>query len=410
MTSLPIMGIVCLMERKIPFSYALIKPSGPDCNMACEYCFYYEKQEYFDKGSTPAKSRMSDEVLETMIKKCLSGHVRQFGFGWQGGEPTLMGLDFYKKAMAYQEQYGKGKDVSNGIQTNGILITEEWADFFLKYNFLVGLSLDGPEHIHDHYRFMAGGQGSHAKVEETARMLLGKDVQVNALTVINDYSAQYPEEIYRYLREVGFDYLQFIPCVETNPENQREAAPYSLSAKAYGEFLCKIFDLWEADFVDGYATTSVRLFDTFSHVYLGMTPPECMAQRTCGNYLVVEHTGDIYSCDFFVEDAWHLGNLMADDPQELLNSRRQRLFGDMKAKLAPKCVKCEWLTFCRGGCIKDRIRDPQDKRFNHFCESYKIFFPYAHERFLKLMQGFQERQERDRQKVSGKASEKTRGN
>ncbi len=380
---------------KTPFTFALVKPAGPDCNMACAYCFYYEKQEYFDD----THSHMSEETLREMTRKCLSSSARQFGFGWQGGEPTLMGLDFYRKAVEYQKEFGRGQLVSNSLQTNGLLLNEQWADFLSSYKFLVGLSIDGPEHIHDHYRNDHGGRGTHSRVETVARLLLEKEVEVNALTVVNDYSVQYPDEIYTYLKELGFHYQQFIPCVETNPENPREAAPFSVTGKDYGEFLCRIFDLWEADFVDGYATTSVRLFDTFSHIYLGMTPPECTVRRTCGDYLVIEHDGSIYSCDFFVEDAWHLGNILEDDPVELLNSKRQNLFGEMKARLPAKCLKCPWLHFCRGGCIKDRIRDPRDKRFNHFCESYRIFFAYADQRFRKLMDGFQARQMRERQQM-----------
>lgn len=377
-----------------PLTYVLVKPSGPDCNMGCEYCFYYDKQDYFTE--TP-RHRMSHEVLEEMISQGMSVPQREFSFGWQGGEPTLMGLDFYREAVALQAAYANGREVHNSIQTNGILIDDAWADFLKANDFLVGLSIDGPIHIHDHYRLMQGGGGSHARVESAARLLLEKGVLVNALSVISSYSVQYPDEIYHYLKGLGFKFMQFIPCVETDPENPRQAAPFSVSAKAYGEFLCRIFDLWEADFVDGYASVSVRLFDTFSHVYLGLTPPECTMQRTCGTYLVVEHNGEVYSCDFFVEDTWRLGNVMTGRLEDMLNSKRQQLFGEIKAKLPKKCVTCEWLTFCRGGCPKDRIRDPQDKRFNHFCESYKIFFTYAHPRFAALMRRFVERRQADQQ-------------
>jgi uncharacterized protein len=374
-----------------PYTYALVKPSGPDCNLACTYCFYYRKQELFG----PGLHRMSDEVLETLIRKSLERSSRQFGFGWQGGEPTLMGLDFFKRAVSLQKQYKGNKTVFNSLQTNGMLIDEQWAEFLKAENFLVGISLDGEQHVHDRYRVSADGKGSHVRVQKNARLLLEAGVDVNALAVVNDYSVQFPEETYRYLKGLGFTYLQFIPIVETNPDNPREAAPYSVSGKAYGEFLCRLFDLWEADFSDGYATISIRLFDTFSHIYLGLQPQECSAAKTCGDYLVVEHNGEVFSCDFFVEDAWRLGNIMTDDPLEMLNSRRQQLFGRMKAQLPPACRTCPWLAFCRGGCPKDRIRDPRDKRFNHFCESYKLFFRYADTRFRKLIEEFKERQSRD---------------
>lgn len=373
-----------------PYNFALVKPTGPDCNIACTYCFYYEKQEMMGSGI----HRMSEGILESLIKKSLENSGRIFNFGWQGGEPTLMGLDFFSKVIELQEKYGRGQMVTNSIQTNGLLLDEKWAHFLKEYNFLVGLSIDGKEHVHDHYRLTAGGQGTHRKVEDTAKLLLGAGVEVNALSTVNDYSVNFPEESYEYLKSLGFTFLQFIPIVETNPKNRREVAPYSVSGKAYGEFLCKLFDLWEADFSDGIAATSVRLFDTFSHIYLGHAAPECPNRKTCGDYLVVEHDGAVYSCDFFVEDAWKLGNIVEDDPVSMLNSRRQELFGTMKSQLAPKCRTCEWLPFCWGGCTKDRIRDPRDKRFNHFCEAYKIFFPYANDRFRTIMENFLKRQPR----------------
>ena len=375
-------------------SYILVKPSGPDCNMACSYCFYAEKETYFGAGEL---HRMSEEVLEEMIQQALSKPAREFSFGWQGGEPTLMGVDFYKKALEFEKKYGKGKHIANGLQTNGLLIDDEWVKLFTEHNFLIGLSLDGPEHIHDHYRLLRGGQGTHAKVEKHAKLMLEKGVAVNALSVVSDYSVKYPEEIYTYLKDLGFEYLQFIPCVETDAQNPKQAAPFSVSAEDYGNFLCKLFDLWAADFVEGRPTTSVRLFDTFSHIYLGMTPPDCTVHKTCGEYLVVEHTGDVYSCDFFVEDTWRLGNIMeGDELHSLIDSKKQHLFGNRKAQLASKCRSCEWLAFCRGGCIKDRIRDPRDKRFNHFCESYKMFFAYAHPKFSALMREFVERERAER--------------
>jgi uncharacterized protein len=373
------------MNLKKPLSFILVKPSGPDCNLACSYCFYTRNEAYFGSGHI---HRMSDEVLEAMIRKSLGRPGQQMGFGWQGGEPTLMGLDFYRRAIELQERYGNGMRVSNSLQTNGVLINDEWNEFLKQHNFLVGLSLDGPAHVHDHYRVDRGGRGTHAIVENTARSMLEAGVAVNAISVVSDYSSRFAQEIYTYHKSLGFEYQQFIPCIEMEADGSKAVAGYSVTPEKYGRFLCDLFDLWADDWVDGKPTTSIRTFETFAEVYLGRVPSECSARRTCGEYLVVEHTGEVYSCDFFVEDAWKLGNILEDNPEEMLNGYRQTLFGNMKGRLPDKCLKCPWLGFCQGGCTKDRLRDPHDKRFNHFCESYKMFFAHADTRFKELMESF----------------------
>lgn len=365
-----------------PLTYVLVKPAGPDCNLACDYCFYYKKQEDFEGD----RHRMSPEIQENMIRQAMEQSGRSMGFGWQGGEPTLMGLDFYKRSIELQQHFGEkfnsrtrggGKLVSNGLQTNGILLNTQWSEFLRDNHFLVGLSIDGPEHVHNAYRKFPNSKGSHAIVEEKARMLLQTGVEVNALSVLNDYSVKFPDETYQYLKELGFTYMQFIPVVETNPFNLKEAAPFSVTPEAYGDYLCRLFDLWKADFSDGLPTTSVRLFDSLVQRYMGMPSADCVTQKECGGYVVVEHTGDVYSCDFFVEDAWHLGNIEDKRLIDMLNSKRQKLFGEMKKKLPKKCITCPWLQLCRGGCTKDRLRDPSDKKLNHFCGAYKKFYSYA---------------------------------
>ncbi len=369
-------------------SSLLIKPAGPDCNLDCDYCFYLDKADYFSGD----KHRMSLKVLEEMVKQVLQQGPYQVSFGWQGGEPTLMGLSFFRKAVEYQEKYGEGKSVGNGLQTNGILIDQEWANFLRQFNFLVGLSLDGPEHIHDHYRFAKNRKGTWKKVNDRARLLLDSGVATNALTVVNDYSVNFPEEIYSYHKELGLNYMQFIPCVETDQNNNMKAADFSVGAEKYGEFLKKIFDLWHADIHDGVATTSVRYFDSVFHAYVGLEAPECTLANACGTYLVVEHNGDVYSCDFFVEDNWKLGNVLTHKMDGMLNSSRQEEFGNLKAELPSECVTCQWLKKCRGGCTKDRIRDPMDKGSNHFCTSYKMFFEYSDKRLIALADEWKENQ------------------
>lgn len=359
----------------------LIKPSGPDCNLDCTYCFYLDKSELFSETKI---HRMPVKVLEEIIKQALQQGPHQISFGWQGGEPTLMGLSFFRKAVEFQEKYGDGKIVGNGFQTNGILLNQEWANFFVKYNFLVGLSLDGPEHIHDHYRLNKKGKGTWKKVSDKAKMLLDSGVDTNALIVVNDYSVNFPEEIYEYHKTLGLNYLQFIPCVEADPSSNGKAASFSVSAEKYGEFLNEIFDLWYSDIHNGIASTSVRYFDSVFHNYVGLEAPECTLAEVCGSYLVVEHNGDVYTCDFFVEDNWKLGNVLTHHLDDILNSPRQTEFGNLKAELPEECKTCEWLKKCRGGCTKDRIRDVSDKGSNHFCLSYKTFFEHADKKLTEL--------------------------
>jgi len=359
------------MQKEKRLNSILLKPSGPDCNMACEYCFYLKKSTLFSSSKT---HRMSDTILEEVIRQMMLESVPEVSFSWQGGEPTLMGLEFFRKAIEFQKKYGSGKTVGNGFQTNGILINRDWAKFLKESNFLVGLSIDGPEHIHDRYRHMKNGQGSWSKVVDSAKRLLDAGVAVNALTVVNDYVVKFPEEIYDFHKQLGLNHMQFIPCVETDINDPARAAEFSVTSENYGEFLCKIFDLWRSDFSEGIPNTFIRFFDSLFYYYVDRIPPDCTFQQICGNYIVIEHNGDVYPCDFFVDSKWKLGNVMKDKLNDLLNSHKQFEFGKVKANLPEECKTCPWLNYCRGGCPKDRIRDPQDKGSNHFCKSYKMFF------------------------------------
>jgi len=248
----------------------------------------------------------------------------------------------------------------------------------------VGLSLDGPRHVHDHDRLLAGGQGTWDKVSSAARLLLEHGVGTNALIVLTDHSARHAEEIYRYHKDLGLSFMQFIPCVETAPGEPTEAAPFSVSPEAYGSALCGLFDLWMGDFEEGRPTTSIRFFDSLFHTYVGLEPPECTLLEECGIYVVVEHNGDVYSCDFFVEPRWKLGNVETDDLTELLNSSRQRAFGRVKAALAEECRRCAWLPHCRGGCPKDRLGESGPPRVSHLCAGYQRFFEHADGRLREL--------------------------
>ena len=369
------------VHHKKQLSSILIKPAGPDCNMACTYCFYREKESFFPETQS---HRMSEEILEEIIRQLLSQPLQAVSIGWQGGEPTLMGLPFFEKAVALQIRYGKGKSVGNGLQTNGLLINKYWAKFLREYNFLVGLSLDGPEHIHDRYRLRAGGPATWADVVDRAKLMLDEGVEVNALVVVNDYSVHFPEEIYKFHKSLGLNHMQFIPCVETDPEDPSRGADFSAAGEALGKFLTTVFDLWLADFKGGEPTTFVRFFDSLFFRYVDREPPECDLLADCGSYVVVEHNGDVYACDFFVEERWKLGNIMERKLIHMLNSARQNEFGRMKADLPEACRSCEWLRICRGGCTKDRLRDPRDRGLNHFCAGFRMFFTYADPHLKRL--------------------------
>jgi uncharacterized protein len=364
-----------------PLNSVLIKPAGPDCNMACSYCFYLEKKDLFTEEKV---HRMSEKILEEMIKQTLQQCPREISFGWQGGEPTLMGIPFFQKAIDFQKKYSRGQTIGNGLQTNGLLINKDWTNFLKENNFLVGISLDGPEHIHDFYRELQGGGKTWKRIEDNAKLMLDAGVAVNALSVVNDYSVQYPEEIYNYHKSLGINFMQFIPIVETDPKNPAKAADFSVSEKAYGKFLNKLFDLWQADFENGVPKTSIRLFDSVFFSYVDMIPPDCSLMKECGVYVVVEHNGDIFSCDFFVEPEWKLGNIMENKLIDLLNSEKQITFGQQKSTLPEECVNCKWLKYCRGGCPKDRIRDPGDNNLCHFCEAFKMFFEHSDSTFKEL--------------------------
>ena len=369
-----------------PLNEILVKPAGPDCNMACAYCFYREKENLFPAGS----HRMSEGVLDAVLRQFLqNGDGAGLSIGWQGGEPTLMGLPFFEKAMVLEERYGQGREIGNGLQTNGILINRNWTQFFKQYRFLIGLSIDGPEAVHDRHRRLAGGGPTWARVTDSAKMLLDEGVQVNALAVVTDHSSRLADEIYASLKELGLTYMQFIPCVETGLPIQ-ESIP--VAPEAYGAFLCRIFDLWRADFRQGVQTSSVRFFESLLISYAGFPPPECTLHRECGSYVVVEHNGDVFSCDFFVEPAWKLGNVTTGSLAAMLRSQRQADFGKMKADLNALCRDCKWLSKCRGGCTRDRLREARGPQPSYLCAAYRMFFEHADAELKRLVAEWKRRQ------------------
>jgi uncharacterized protein len=379
-----------MLFKRRPLNSVLVKPAGPDCNIACKYCFYLEKSEIFSEVKV---HRMSEDILEEMVRQVMFYGEQEVSFGWQGGEPTLMGIPFFEKAVQFQLKYGKGQTVGNGLQTNGLLVNKDWAEFLSRYKFLVGLSLDGPEHVHDYYRKGRDGRGTWSRVVKSAELMLDSGVEVNALTVLNDFSVKFPEEIYEFHKSLGLNFLQFIPCLEPEPEVFGETTSFSVSPKLFGEFLCRVFDLWRKDFDGDVATTSVRFFDSVFHTYVGLPAPECTLLPECGSYVVVEYNGNIYSCDFFVENDWKLGNIKNEKSIfDMLNSPRQGEFGQLKSDISDECKDCSWLRFCMGGCTKDRRFGTKNNNLNYLCKGYKMFFEHADTELRKIAEKWMRKQ------------------
>ena len=368
------------MSLKKPLQTIVIKPAGPDCNLDCTYCFYLDKNKLYPESSV---HKMNDKILEELISQAMKQSGTNINFLWQGGEPALSGIEFYKKVIALEKKYGFGKVVGNGFQTNGTLVNEEWADFLKENNFLVGLSLDGPKHIHDKYRIYNNGKGSWEKVHKIAQMLIKKGVELNAMVSLTDYSAHFPGELYLFYKNLGISWMQFIPVVEKDKNNPAQAASFSLKPKQFTEFLIEIFKLWYQDLSEG-RQSYVRYFDNLFYRFVDLPSPECTLEPSCGSYVLVEHNGDVYACDYFVEPKWKLGNIMENKLIDMLNSAKQEKFGKIKENLSLICHVCEWLSFCYGGCPKDRIRDPRDKGQNHFCDSLKHFISFTEPYFREL--------------------------
>ncbi len=330
-----------------PFTL-LIKPSGSDCNMDCNYCFYKDRAPEVGQG----RQRMSDEVLAKLIKDYLQLGFPVANFSWQGGEPTLMGLDFYKKTVELQKKYGvSGQEVSNALQTNAILLDEKWCRFLHDYKFLVGISIDGPKEFHDYYRLDHSGAGTFDKVMKAIQTCKEYKVEFNTLTLLNKKNVEHPDELFDFFIENDIRYLQFIPCVELDPDTGR-IADFSVTPQQSGQFLCRIFDRW---FEYGPQKLSIRDFESIlSHCATGKHTI-CTFDKQCSGYIVIEHTGDCFPCDFFVEPKWLLGNIFETPIEKLAAGSRKRAFARAKQNLCNKCLLCKHLAVCRGGCMKDKV-------------------------------------------------------
>ena len=361
-----------------PFTL-LIKPSGSDCNVDCKYCFYKNRAPEVGRG----RQRMSDEVLEKLVKDYMQLHFALAGFAWQGGEPTLMGLDFYKKVVELQKKYGvDGQEVGNSLQTNAILLDEKWCRFLRENKVLVGVSIDGPKEFHDYYRLDYSGAGTFDRVVRAIENCKKYKVEFNTLTLLNAGNAGHPDEVFDFLLGLGVRFLQFIPCVEVDPATG-EIADFSVTPEQLGEFWCRIFDRW-CEY--GPQKLSIRDFDSILSYCVMGKHTICTFDKQCSQYIVVEHNGDAFCCDFFVEPKWRLGNIFETPIEELAASSKKREFARKKQNLCNKCLVCRHLAICRGGCMKDRA--PFDKenygRESYFCEAYKRFFDYAMPRFMQI--------------------------
>ena len=361
----------------LPGFHLLAKPTGAVCNLGCKYCFFLSKKNLYPLSSF----RMSDELLETYTRQYIEAQqIAQATFAWQGGEPTLMGLDFFKRSIQYQQKYRRPKMIiQNTMQTNGTLLDDDWCEFFAKNNFLIGLSLDGPRELHDAYRVDKTGKPTFDRVMRAARLLRDHKVDYNILATVHAANADHPLEVYRFLRDkVKASFIQFIPIVErdndTGYQEGDTVTDRSVKADQYGRFLISIFDEWVKKDV---GKTYVQIFDVALAAWAGAHPGICAFSETCGTAMAMEHNGDMYSCDHFVEPKYLLGNINEKHMAQLAASRKQRKFGRDKLDSLPEyCRKCEVRFACNGECPKNRFIQTPDGEpgLNYLCAGYREFF------------------------------------
>lgn len=371
-----------------PF-HVMSKPVGPICNLDCKYCFYLEKEKLYPQAG---KWAMEDAVLESYIRQFIEAHDSPaVSFAWQGGEPTLLGVDYFRHVVELQKRYAGGKRIANAFQTNGVLLNDDWAQFFFENQFLIGVSIDGPRALHDTYRVDKGGQPTFDRVMRGVEALKRHGVEFNTLTTVHRGNADAPIEVYRFLRENGSGYMQFIPIVErvsqqatgdglhlVSPDflGAAQVAPWSVKPRQFGQFLCSIFDEWVRRDV---GRCFVQIFDVGLEIWAGMESSLCVFRRTCGSALALEHSGDLYSCDHFVYPENRLGNIMESPLMSLVHSDQQQSFGRAKDSTLPRyCRVCDVRFACNGECPKHRFTTTPDgdPGLNYLCAGYKMFFHY----------------------------------
>jgi uncharacterized protein len=371
---------------RAPFQ-VMAKPIGAVCNLRCAYCFYLDKLGLYPPGE---HFKMADDVLGEFVRQYMESQPGPaVTFAWQGGEPTMTGLGFFRRVVELQKRHlPKGWECSNALQTNGLLLDREWCEFLRDNRFLVGISIDGPQELHDRYRLDSRGEGTHGRVMAALALLQEHRVDCNALCVVNDVNVGAPLDVYRFLREAGLDWIQFIPLVEPLADGVSER---TVSSHGFGSFLCAIFEEWIAHDV---GRMHVQAFEECLFVWSGLRPNLCVQAETCGLGLVMEHNGDIYSCDHFVDRGHFLGNILRTSLAELACDHRQSRFGLEKRDGLPSCCRvCDVRFICNGGCPKDRIAlSPEgEPNLNYLCAGYRMFFrharPFAERMTQMLKQG-----------------------
>ena len=360
----------------------LIKPASSRCNLRCKYCFYADVSERREFRSC---GMMSEETLEALVKAAFESATGSAGFAFQGGEPMLAGIDFYKKLITLQQKYNTKKiKVQNSIQTNGTLITDEWAEFFARHSFLVGLSLDGTRETHNALRVDADGNGTYEKTVKAAEILQRCGAEFNILCVVSNFAARYPQKVYHELKK--YRYLQFIPCLDGFDGEQ---SVFSLPEARYEMFLKQTFDLYYEDFMKG-DYVSIRNFDNYIQMLSGRPSEACAMNGYCTCNFVIEGDGSVYPCDFYVLDEWHLGNVKSDRFREMLLSETAKSFTESSKYISEECRSCPYYALCRGGCRRER--EPfvgGAPGLNRHCKSFKAFFEYSLPRMRQMARQLQ---------------------
>ena len=361
----------------------LIKPASSNCNLRCRYCFYYDIAEARDIKSYGI---MENSTLEVLVRRALEYADHTCTFAFQGGEPTLAGVEFYKKLVEYQQKYNiKKVRIDNALQTNGVLIDEDWADFLHRNKFLVGLSLDGPKDINDSFRYDHRNKGIFTRIMRAARLFDKYKVDYNILCVVNGVVAQHGARVYNFFKKQGFRYLQFIQCLDPL-EGIPGSNLYSLTPEKYALFLKTVFDLWYQDIVSGRINI-IRYFDNLVGMIMGCRPEACGMSGECNCNFVIEADGGVYPCDFYVTDQWLLGNVKDSGLSEIKNTYRADLFIEASKYVDPKCKECKWFNLCRGGCRRNREQFTDGRpSLNYYCSAFREFFDYAYERLYGFSQ------------------------
>jgi uncharacterized protein len=352
-------------------SSLLIKPASALCNLDCTYCFYLDRA--LDPYRDLTARTMSIETLERLVSGFLFYSYPNSVFAFQGGEPTLAGLKFFEKLVEFQKRYGRdGQNISNALQTNSILIDDNWARLFHAFNWLLGVSLDGPQEIHDTYRLNKGGQGTWKRVMQSVETLKKRKVEFNILCVLSEVNVRKPKELYKFWKQIGVDNVQYIPLSEFDQQGNR--LPFTVTAEDYGRFLVDTFDLWWPD----RRKFRIRFYDNLAEALAGQKPGACTMHDSCDSYVVVEYNGDIYPCDFFVEGGWKLGNINSDSWPEVARRQRRFQFAGKKSLPHPACQVCEWQHICKNGCPKFR-HSPRGRfgDLDYFCQAYKMIYSHA---------------------------------